>query len=462
MRTILFRVVPLITAMSLPTVTLATDVGVNARSLSIKSNTNSGAQRLKSVQKDPLIHFGPAAAPAQLSGQLEVFYVDTPSNKGTLPMPSPWYATNATTVKYKNTLAPAGPSLVKTARIKNAKVATVSTKGLGGLNITTLPGAGGIVTVFTLNNAVDSSTHRFCTLYATANGSTIKHRASAGSYTLIARRGVPTACPNGGGGGNCTNGITDGVETDIDCGGGTCPACGPGSACGSFTDCDSQVCTGNICQAPSCNDGIKNGTESGTDCGGTCLGCATGGPCNAGSDCQSGVCAGNVCQAPTCVDAVENGTETDVDCGGGTCGDCAIAKKCTAASDCLSNFCSSGHCRCPSQAFTFTISSNNGGSTDSAEWPGGTSTQNGPTGCSVTINQPSTNIDLVGNLGDHFGVNSQTGYSACVGTGGEDGDGCQPLTCPPAGIGSCESGRPSCSAALNGSGSARYFVQCNQ
>jgi len=32
---------------------------------------------------------------------------------------------------------------------------------------------------------------------------------------------------------------------------------------------------------------------------------------------------------------------------------------------------------------------------------------------------------------------------------------------PPAGIGSCCDARPSCSAALNGSGSARYFVRCN-
>ena len=45
---------------------------------------------------------------------------------------------------------------------------------------------------------------------------------------------------------------------------------------------------------------------------------------------------------------------------------------------------------------------------------------------------------------------------------GEDGDSCAPLSCPFAGVGSCCDGRPSCSVATNGSGSARYFVQCLQ
>lgn len=141
---------------------------------------------------------------------------------------------------------------------------------------------------------------------------------------------------------------------------------------------------------------------------------------------------------------------------------CGINTPCLTNGNCASGFCSGGLCKCPNKLFTFDISSNDGGSFDSAEWPGGTASQNGPTGCSVTINRPSNNIDIVGNLGDHFSVNSKAGYSSCTGTGGEDGDGCAPLSCPPAGIGSCEAGRPSCSAALNGSGSARYTVQCLQ
>ena len=33
------------------------------------------------------------------------------------------------------------------------------------------------------------------------------------------------------------------------------------------------------------------------------------------------VCTGNVCQAPSCSDGVQNGNETDLNCGGGTCPD---------------------------------------------------------------------------------------------------------------------------------------------
>jgi len=117
---------------------------------------------------------------------------------------------------------------------------------------------------------------------------------------------------------------------------------------------------------------------------------------------------------------------------------------------------------CSNQQFTFDISSNNGGSVDPAEWPGGTlqGTQSGS--CFTRIDVPSGNIDVVGNIGDDFSVLSQSGFSNCFGNGGEDGDGCSVLSCPPAGVGSCESARPSCSAALNGTGSARYVVQCLQ
>jgi hypothetical protein len=126
----------------------------------------------------------------------------------------------------------------------------------------------------------------------------------------------------------------------------------------------------------------------------------------------------------------------------------------------VSAVCTGTLCTCGANLFTFTINSNNGGVFDSAEWPGGTTAQSTVTGCSATINRPSGNIDLVGTLGNPFSVNSFAGFSTCFGNGGEDGDGCNPVSCPPAGIGSCEATRPSCSAALNGSGSARYFVQC--
>ncbi|MEE9440208.1 MAG: M43 family zinc metalloprotease [Saprospiraceae bacterium] len=60
--------------------------------------------------------------------------------------------------------------------------------------------------------------------------------------------------------------------------------------------------TTNFCvgggTAPTCNDGIMNGNETGIDCGGSCDAC------------------------PTCNDGIQNGNETDVDCGGPDCAPC--------------------------------------------------------------------------------------------------------------------------------------------
>ena len=283
---------------------------------------------------------------------------------------------------------------------------------------------------------------------------------------------------------SCTDGVHNGAETGLDCGGGSCPGCATGGGCFLSSDCatggcsggicqppcttgaqcPSGVCTGGYCRVPNCADGVHNGAETGVDCGGSspnCLRCAAGQGCGAASDCQSGVCVGGLCQPPTCTDGIKNGTETDTDCGGGSCPGCALQRHCAAPTDCQSGVCGlNARCTCGNRNFTFTVNSNSGGVFDSAEWPGGTTSQTASAGCSVTINRPNGNLDQVCTLASPFSVAGFTGFSQCFGSGGEDGDGCQPVSCPPAGIGSCCSGRPSCSAALNGSGSARYLVQC--
>lgn len=53
----------------------------------------------------------------------------------------------------------------------------------------------------------------------------------------------------------CTDGIQNGTETGVDCGGTSCNPCGAGSS--------------------SCTDGIQNGNEDGVDCGGGCPPCPT-------------------------------------------------------------------------------------------------------------------------------------------------------------------------------------------
>ncbi|PKN58898.1 MAG: hypothetical protein CVU56_03490, partial [Deltaproteobacteria bacterium HGW-Deltaproteobacteria-14] len=146
---------------------------------------------------------------------------------------------------------------------------------------------------------------------------------------------------------SCFDGALNLDESDVDCGGAVCAACGDGRACEAAGDCTSFVCAGGVCQAPRCDDGVKNGAEIDVDCGGACDACGDGAACGAASHCQSGVCAGGVCQVPTCSDAVRNGFESGVDCGGPSCGRCADGGGCAVAGDCQSAVCAGGVCQVP-------------------------------------------------------------------------------------------------------------------
>ncbi|WP_199694499.1 lamin tail domain-containing protein, partial [Sorangium cellulosum] len=56
--------------------------------------------------------------------------------------------------------------------------------------------------------------------------------------------------------------------------GGLCNAAGVCVQCLSHSDCPTEVCIDNVCQVPACNDGIQNGDEGGIDCGGSsCTAC---------------------------------------------------------------------------------------------------------------------------------------------------------------------------------------------
>ena len=50
--------------------------------------------------------------------------------------------------------------------------------------------------------------------------------------------------------------------------------------------------------APACDDGVRNGDESAVDCGGSCDGCANGAACGDGDDCLSGRCESDECASP--------------------------------------------------------------------------------------------------------------------------------------------------------------------
>jgi hypothetical protein len=91
---------------------------------------------------------------------------------------------------------------------------------------------------------------------------------------------------------DCHNFVRDGNETDIDCGGPMCTACGTGKSCRLDRDCLSKLCNSDgVCSAASCSDGVKNGSETDIDCGGPdCNPCATGKQCSATSDCRAHAC----------------------------------------------------------------------------------------------------------------------------------------------------------------------------
>jgi hypothetical protein len=137
----------------------------------------------------------------------------------------------------------------------------------------------------------------------------------------------------------CYDGVRDGNESDVDCGG-TCAPCPLGGACAVDQDCASQACDAgsHACVADQCNDHRQDGLESDVDCGRTCTLCALGQKCGLGWDCASNTCAGT-CHLPWCADGVKDQTETDVDCGGGLCPPCATGLGCRVDSDCQSSAC---------------------------------------------------------------------------------------------------------------------------
>ncbi len=108
----------------------------------------------------------------------------------------------------------------------------------------------------------------------------------------------------------CEGGTTEPTDaTSSRCGDG---GCATGEACLGAIDCTSGVCTGGTCAAPTPTDGVKNGDETDVDCGGTSgKKCAATKGCLAGADCVTDTCRAGVCaQARSCAQIA----------GGATCG----------------------------------------------------------------------------------------------------------------------------------------------
>lgn len=143
----------------------------------------------------------------------------------------------------------------------------------------------------------------------------------------------------------CDDGVNNGWETDVDCGGLACPACADGAECQTRIDCASLVCDRgtHTCSPAACDDAAKNGSESDVDCGGVCAPCSDGADCASDADCVSGSCLDSQCRAATCSDGRTNGSESDLDCGG-ACPGCGLGESCSSELDCRSAACLEGAC----------------------------------------------------------------------------------------------------------------------
>ncbi len=120
--------------------------------------------------------------------------------------------------------------------------------------------------------------------------------------------------------GPCEDGVRNGRETDVDCGGGECPACVVGDQCLSDDDCESEPCVDGVCCESDCMgpciacSAAKTGQADGA-CAFVIAGTDPDSECSGGYGCGLGTCE-------SCQDGVQNGDETWIDCGGG-CAPCS-------------------------------------------------------------------------------------------------------------------------------------------
>lgn len=124
----------------------------------------------------------------------------------------------------------------------------------------------------------------------------------------------------------CSDSTLNHGETDTDCGY-VCSTegklCSSAEACYQGRDCKSGVCHLTVAQlaagdkgvCTSCSNGVKDGDEADVDCGGsTCTPCVDKKTCNVDSDCMSGNCDTTATTATciSCSDGLKNGDETDI------------------------------------------------------------------------------------------------------------------------------------------------------
>jgi hypothetical protein len=93
-------------------------------------------------------------------------------------------------------------------------------------------------------------------------GFTIRAAGQRGSW------GCSAACTNVAPCEHCEDGVKNGGETDVDCGGPDCPRCGTGKACQNRDDCATAHCVNNVCKACASNPECGSSGGDVCNCGG--------------------------------------------------------------------------------------------------------------------------------------------------------------------------------------------------
>lgn len=189
--------------------------------------------------------------------------------------------------------------------------------------------------------ALVTSTFVGCTLdFGKWEGSANGGATAAGGAGAEGARGGA-----GGGPASCSNGVEDGTETDVDCGG-DCSACDNGDGCEAFDDCASLFCDAGTCAV--CSDSTDCAAAAGTWCdgsnmGGTCVPTkAIAVTCANNDECTSRFCADNVCCDVACDGTCESCIGSDTTSGvTGTCA--AVVPTTDPGDECAAQVCGGGN-----------------------------------------------------------------------------------------------------------------------